>query len=72
VDCPVAFACEHPETGEPIIVPFCSYFLFKNDILRKAADRWSKKTADADKRTPNTQPPGRLETVGSAAANAAG
>jgi hypothetical protein len=72
VDCPVAFACEHPETGEPIIVPFCSYFLFKNDILRKAADRWGKKAPDTDKREAKPQALARLETVGSAAANAAG
>ncbi len=40
VDCPIAFGCEHPETGEVITVPFCSYFVYKNDILRKSAERW--------------------------------
>jgi hypothetical protein len=39
-DCPVVFACEHPETGEVRLVPFCSYFAFKNDILRATAERW--------------------------------
>ncbi|MCX8035933.1 MAG: radical SAM protein [Candidatus Sumerlaeia bacterium] len=40
VDCPVSFACEHPDTGEITLIPFCSYFIFKNDILRKTAERW--------------------------------
>jgi molybdenum cofactor biosynthesis enzyme MoaA len=39
-DCPVSFACEHPITGEVDLVPFCSYFVYKNDILRRSAERW--------------------------------
>jgi 7,8-dihydro-6-hydroxymethylpterin dimethyltransferase len=41
VNCPVSFVCEHPETGEIDLIPFCSYFVHKNDILRKSAARWS-------------------------------
>jgi hypothetical protein len=38
--CPVSFACEHPQTGNVTLVPFCSYFVTKNDILRKTTERW--------------------------------
>ena len=40
VDCPVAFGCEHPVTGNVTLIPFCSYFVYKNDILRKSTERW--------------------------------
>ena len=46
-DCPVSFVCEHPETGEIDLIPFCAYFVHKNDILRKSAARWQKAEATA-------------------------
>jgi len=52
VDCPVAFACEQPETGDVMLVPFCSYFVFKNDILRKSVERWSKAATVTEKEAP--------------------
>jgi 7,8-dihydro-6-hydroxymethylpterin dimethyltransferase len=42
-DCPVSFVCEHPETGDPTLLPFCAYFVDKNMILKKTNERWEKK-----------------------------
>ena len=42
-DCPVSFVCEHPETGDPTLLPFCAYFVDKNMILAKTNERWEKK-----------------------------
>jgi 7,8-dihydro-6-hydroxymethylpterin dimethyltransferase len=46
-NCSVSFVCEHPETGEIDLIPFCAYFVHKNDILRKSAARWQKAEATA-------------------------
>jgi MoaA/NifB/PqqE/SkfB family radical SAM enzyme len=40
VHCPVSFAGEHPKTGDVILVPFCSYFSFKNELLSNSSERW--------------------------------
>jgi hypothetical protein len=48
VDCPIAFGCESPETGEVITIPFCSYFVYKNDILRKTSERWGVMGANGE------------------------
>jgi hypothetical protein len=56
VDCPVSFACEHPETGEVDLIPFCSYFIYKNDILRKTVERWGNKRKGTEKDAPSPLP----------------
>ena len=40
VDCPAAFAYEHPETGEIRLMPVCAWPAYKNDILRATADHY--------------------------------
>lgn len=34
VDCPAAFAFEHPETREVRLMPVCAWAIYKDDILR--------------------------------------
>lgn len=38
VDCPAAFAFEHPETKNIRFMPVCSWPMYKNDILRTTAE----------------------------------
>lgn len=40
VDCPAAFAYEHPQTREIKFMPVCSWPIFKNDILRQTAKQY--------------------------------
>jgi organic radical activating enzyme len=40
VDCPAAFAYEHPESGEIRLMPVCAWPAYKNDILRATAERY--------------------------------
>jgi len=37
VDCPAAFAYEHPETKEIRLIPVCAWGVYKNDILYETA-----------------------------------
>lgn len=38
--CPVAFAYENPTTHEVELMPFCSWLVYKNEVLRQTAQRW--------------------------------
>ncbi len=40
VDCPAAFAFEHPESREIHFMPVCSWAIYKDDILRATAERY--------------------------------
>jgi len=40
VDCPAAFAYEHPQTGEIKFMPVCAWPIFKDATLRKTAERY--------------------------------
>jgi hypothetical protein len=68
VDCPVAFACEDPDTAEVKTLPFCSYFLFKNDILRKSSERWgtTKNPKGSSSDNGQKEPEKELEPAGAA------
>ncbi len=44
-DCPSAFAFEDPDTGEVRTVPVCLWSLYKNDIQRKLAEKYTAKAA---------------------------
>ena len=35
-NCSVSFVCEHPETGEIDMIPFCAYFVHKNESCARA------------------------------------
>lgn len=41
VDCPAAFAYEHPKTKEICFMPVCAWALHKDDILRETAKNYS-------------------------------
>jgi hypothetical protein len=49
IDCPVLFACEDPVTGEVDLIPFCAYFVHKNEILRKSTERWGTTPRSVEK-----------------------
>lgn len=38
--CPVAFAYEDPKTEDISLIPFCSYFVYKNEILKATSDKY--------------------------------
>ena len=40
VDCPAAFAYEHPLTREIKFMPVCAWPIYKNDVLRQTAKRY--------------------------------
>jgi len=40
VECPAAFAYEHPVTGKIQFMPVCSWTLYKNQILRETAKKY--------------------------------
>jgi hypothetical protein len=40
VDCPAAFAYEHPETKEIRFMPVCSWSIYKNGILRSTSENY--------------------------------
>lgn len=47
--CPVAFAYENPEDEKIELMPFCTYFVYKNEVLRKTTERWG--TTDGPAKT---------------------
>ncbi|MFH0944446.1 MAG: radical SAM protein [Planctomycetota bacterium] len=40
VDCPASFAFENPKTQEVAFMPVCAWPVYKNEILRRTADRY--------------------------------
>jgi hypothetical protein len=40
VDCPAAFAYEHPEAGDIRLMPVCAWAMNKNEILRATAEKY--------------------------------
>ncbi|MCP4688936.1 MAG: radical SAM protein [Desulfobacterales bacterium] len=40
VDCPASFAFENPRTEKICLMPVCSWPIFKNDVLRKTAEKY--------------------------------
>lgn len=40
VDCPAAFAYEHPETREIRFMPVCAWAIYKNNILRQTTEAY--------------------------------
>ena len=47
VDCPAAFAFEHPESKEIHFMPVCSWPIYKDDILRETAENYGVAGKDA-------------------------
>lgn len=47
VDCPSAFAYEHPVTSEICFMPVCAWPIHKNGILRETAKRYAQGSEDA-------------------------
>jgi 7,8-dihydro-6-hydroxymethylpterin dimethyltransferase len=47
VDCPSAFAYEHPVTGEILFMPVCAWPIHKNGILRQTAKRYGERPGAA-------------------------
>ncbi len=58
VDCPASFAYEHPVTGQIHLMPVCAWTIYKNDILRKTAQKYgtAKNSVKADGDDLNVQP----------------
>ena len=48
VDCPAAFAFEHPESDEIRLMPVCAWAIHKNEILRRTAERYGVAKATGD------------------------
>ncbi|KPL08813.1 hypothetical protein AMJ85_07800 [candidate division BRC1 bacterium SM23_51] len=48
--CPVAFVYEHPKTRKVELMPFCSWLVYKNDILRATAEHYSQPSKAAQEK----------------------
>lgn len=58
VECPASFAFENPRTGKICLMPVCSWPIFKNDVLRKTAEKYGTDKASTKRGKPdlNVQP----------------